>query len=70
LPLVPSEAEVRSRVAAFNAAITRVVRAQGAELVDLSTEDGLARLTSADGFHPSTRGHRRVARAFGEALNG
>jgi lysophospholipase L1-like esterase len=66
---VPSEDEVRARVAEFNAAIERVVRAEGAELVDLSGEDGLARLTSADGFHPSTRGHRRVARAFGAALD-
>jgi lysophospholipase L1-like esterase len=68
LPMVPSEAEVRARVAEFNAAIKRVVRAEGAELVDLSREDGLAELTSSDGFHPNARGHRAVARAFARAL--
>lgn len=68
LPLVPSEAQVRARVADFNAAIKRVVRAEGARLVDLSREDGLAALTSSDGFHPSVRGHRKVARAFARTL--
>ena len=28
------------------------------------------RLTAEDGFHPSTRGHRVVARAFARALPG
>jgi lysophospholipase L1-like esterase len=69
LPLVPDEAEVRERVADFNAAIERVVRAEGAELVDLSGEDGLAGLTASDGFHPDVRGHRRVAAAFTRVLD-
>jgi acyl-CoA thioesterase I len=68
LPLVPSPAEVRATVADYNAVIARVVRREGAVLVDLSAERDLARLTSDDGFHPSTRGHRVVARAFAAAL--
>ncbi len=68
LPLVPSPAEVRATVADFNAAIGRVAAREGAVLVDLSAERDLAALTSDDGFHPSTRGHRVVARAFAAAL--
>ncbi len=68
LPLVPGPAEVRATVAAFNAAIARVVERDGAVLVDLSSQRDLAALTSDDGFHPSTRGHRVVARAFAAAL--
>lgn len=68
LPLVPRPAEVRATVAEYNAAIGRVVAREGAVLVDLSAERDLAALTSDDGFHPSTRGHRAVARAFAVAL--
>jgi lysophospholipase L1-like esterase len=68
LPLVPDPAEVRAAVADFNAAIARVAAREGAVLVDLSAERDLAALTSDDGFHPSTRGHRVVARAFAAAL--
>lgn len=68
LPLVPSEAEVRAIVEQFNAAISRVVRAEGARLVDLSGEGELTGLTSEDGFHPSTAGHRAVAEAFERVL--
>jgi acyl-CoA thioesterase-1 len=68
LPLVPSPAEVRRTVAAFNAAVARVVAREGAVAVDLSGERDLAGLTSRDGFHPSTRGHKVVARAFAAAL--
>lgn len=68
LPLVPSPAEVRATVAEFNAAIARVVQREGAVPVDLSRQRDLAALTSDDGFHPSTRGHRAVARAFAAAL--
>lgn len=70
LPAVPAEAQVRAVVADFNAAIERVARAEGARLVDLSREDDLTGLTSSDGFHPSSRGHREVAEAFGAALRG
>lgn len=68
LPYVPPEAEVRATVAGYNDAITRVARAEGARLVDLSAEEGLAGLVSADGFHPSTAGHRRIAAAFAAQL--
>ncbi len=70
LPLVPPPAQVRRTVADFNAAIARVVRREGAVPVDLSGQRDLAGLTSADGFHPSTAGHREVARTFAEALDG
>ena len=70
LPLVPSPAQVRRTVAEFNAAIARVVEREGAVAVDLSEPQDLAGLTSDDGFHPSTEGHREVARTFAEALDG
>jgi lysophospholipase L1-like esterase len=68
LPFVPSEAEVRAQVGAFNRAIRSVVRREGARLVDLSGVPFGARLTSSDGFHPSTAGHRRIAAAFAARL--
>ena len=68
LPVVPSEREVRDQVRRFNAAVRRVVAAEGARLVDLSRVDDLSGLTSADGFHPSTAGHRRLAAAFAAEL--
>jgi len=68
LPVVPARSQVKATVSAFNAAIARVVRSQGARLVDLAREDDLAGLTAADGFHPSTQGHREIARAFARVL--
>jgi lysophospholipase L1-like esterase len=69
LPLVPSPRQVRALVAEYNAAIARVVAAEGAVAVDLSGDRRtLSTLTAADGFHPSTRGHRVVAAAFARAL--
>jgi acyl-CoA thioesterase I len=70
LPVVPSEAQVAAVVDSFNAAVDRVVTAEGAVLVDVSHSRDLTRLTSDDGFHPSTRGHRLVARSFADALEG
>jgi lysophospholipase L1-like esterase len=70
LPFVPSERDVRATVEAYNEAIERVVEGEDAELVDLSGRGELTGLTAADGFHPSTEGHREVARAFAEALEG
>ncbi len=67
----PPPVVVRAAVAEYNAAIARVVKAEGAVLVDLhaaATARSGARLTSADGFHPSTAGHRAVAAAFTTAL--
>jgi lysophospholipase L1-like esterase len=68
LPFVPDPLEVRGLVEEYNAAIERVVAAEGARLVDLSGRGGLNRLTARDGFHPSTAGHRAVAEAFERAL--
>lgn len=68
LPFVPPEAEVRAEVATYNRVIRAVVRREGARLVDLSGVPFGARLTSSDGFHPSTAGHRRIAAAFAARL--
>ena len=68
LPLVPSEAQVRAEVARFNRAVRTVVRREGARLADLSGVPFGARLTSSDGFHPSTAGHRRIAAVYARAL--
>lgn len=65
----------QQRVADYNAAIARVVAAEGAVLVDLHATGVAARadgteasLISADGFHPSTAGHKAVAATFAAAL--
>lgn len=72
LPLgLPSAEAITERVAAYNAAITRVAAAEGAVVVDLKAAagDGIdPALVAADGFHPSTEGHRRLAAAFSDAL--
>jgi acyl-CoA thioesterase-1 len=73
--LFPSPSAVADVVGAYNAAIARVVWREGAVLVDLhaaaltAQEAGIgASLISADGFHPSTAGHRAVAQVFARAL--
>ena len=68
LPVVPPAELVAATVQSFNAAVERVVEAEGARLVDLSARRDLTRLTGDDGFHPSTRGHRLVAATFATAL--
>jgi len=68
LPVVPSVPEVQAIVKTYNAAIARVVKAEGATLVDLSEGRDLSRLTGKDGFHPSTAGHRLVAAEFAREL--
>lgn len=68
LPFVPTERDVRAIVEEYNAAIDREVRAEGAELVDLSGNGELAGLTAGDGFHPSSAGHREVAATFERVL--
>ena len=67
----PSPGELDATVDAYNAAIARVARAEGAEVVDLHAPTLAARaagteasLVSSDGFHPSTAGHRAIAEAF------
>jgi lysophospholipase L1-like esterase len=61
-----SESEVARRVAAYNDAISRVVAADGATLVDLH---GAATASPApDGLHLTPEGHARVAELFADAL--
>lgn len=61
---------VRSAVEAYNAAIERVVQAEGAQLVDLHSPRIEADFVAADGFHPSPAGHAAVAAAFAAAYRG
>ena len=70
LPVVPEVAEIKAIVRTYNAAIARVVKAEGATLVDLSKGRDLTELTGTDGFHPSTAGHRLVAAHFARELKG
>lgn len=72
---LPPAAAISVAVDAYNAAIGRVVAAEGAELVDLHATTMAARasgaeaaLVGADGFHPSTAGHRAIAAAFASVL--
>ncbi len=72
---LPGPEVINGAVVAYNAAIDRVVAAEGAELVDLHAATLAARaagteasLVGADGFHPSTAGHRTVAAAFAAVL--
>ncbi len=70
-----SPSQLDDVVAAYNHAIERVARREGAVVVDLHGA-GLAALEAgtaasfvgADGFHPSTAGHRALAAAFTAAL--
>lgn len=71
----PGPDAVNTVVAEYNEAIARVVKRQGAFLVDLHavvmaarTAGTEASLISRDGFHPSNAGHARVAEAFAEVL--
>lgn len=71
----PAPLAVRLAVSSYNAAIARVVERNGAVLVDLhrvgieaNRRGGAEALVAADGFHPSTAGHRVVAEAFAAAL--
>lgn len=73
---LPPPDVVDAAVQAYNAAIARVVRAEGAELVDLNAVGVLARkagtdasLVSSDGFHPSTLGHKAIADAFAKVYS-
>jgi acyl-CoA thioesterase-1 len=72
---LPEPEALQELVAAYNAAIARVVERQGAVLVDLHAVGMAARaagtegsLISQDGFHPSTAGHAAVAAAFADVL--
>lgn len=67
---------IAARVDEYNAAIARVVLAEGAVLVDLHAAGVAARaagteaslISSEDGFHPSTAGHAAIAATFKAAL--
>lgn len=72
---LPEPDEANRTVDGYNAAIGTVVVRHDATLVDLRTAGLAARraglepaLFAADGFHPSTAGHRALARAFAAAL--
>jgi lysophospholipase L1-like esterase len=72
---LPGPEVVDNMVAAYNAAIARVVARDNAVLVDLHAAAEKARadgteqaMFSADGFHPSVQGHRVVAETFAAAL--
>ena len=68
------QAELRTEVERWNAAIAESAVANGATVVDLFT--GWQELrqqrdyVSRDGLHPSTRGHRRLAEIFWAAMQG
>ena len=70
LPFVPTVAEIQAVVKTYNDAIARVVKAEGATLVDLSDGRALTDLTGTDGFHPSTAGHELIAAEFARELKG
>ena len=72
---LPSAAQIKAVVDEYNEAIARVTRRHGAVLVDLHGAGAAAlgqgtagSLVGADGFHPSTAGHRAVAEVFARAL--
>ncbi|MGI8686112.1 MAG: SGNH/GDSL hydrolase family protein [Acidimicrobiales bacterium] len=72
---LPGPAVVEAAVETYNASIDRVAAVEGADVVDLHALAGAARrtgtdssLVGADGFHPSTAGHRAIAGAFAETL--
>lgn len=69
---LPAPEVVRAAVDAYNAAIARVVKREGAILVDLGAfGDAPAahpEYVASDGFHPSTQGAEVIARAFADAL--
>lgn len=68
----PPPGIVRAAVADYNRQIERVVRLEGAVLVDLFALGDVPNLhpdyVSPDGLHPSTEGAEAVAIAFGRAL--
>jgi acyl-CoA thioesterase I len=64
--------QVNAEVAAYNAAIQRVVQREGAILVDLHAQGEVAvehpDWVSSDGFHPSSAGYAAIAESFASAL--
>ena len=70
--VLPPPSELDADVDAYNAAIERVVRREGAVLVDLHAQGEVADLhpdwVSSDGFHPSAAGYAAIAAQFGSVL--
>jgi lysophospholipase L1-like esterase len=69
--LMPSAAQLGALIGEYNTAIARVVTAEGATLVDLSSDSATIAQhpdwISADGFHPNQLGYLQVARTFERA---
>jgi acyl-CoA thioesterase I len=71
----PRPKVVDRMIESYNAAIDRAAARVGASVVDLHAATlvftrggGGENLVAADGFHPSTQGHREIARAFASAF--
>ncbi|GAC1480490.1 MAG: hypothetical protein PVSMB9_05210 [Candidatus Dormibacteria bacterium] len=68
----PTAGQLNSQVDRYNAAISRVVSKEGAELVDLHSQGEVADQhpdwISADGFHPSELGYVAIASRFEAVL--
>jgi len=66
--VLPSPAKVTAAVAAYNAAIARVVTLEGATLVDLHLSGTIItqhpNWFSSDGFHPNSQGYAVIAGLF------
>jgi len=71
---MPPPFELDAIVAAYNAAVARVVAKEGAVLVDLAeggpVADAHPDWISSDGFHPSAAGHVVIAATFAAAFAG
>ena len=72
---LPSPSEMRALVNRYNQIIKRSVKVTGATLIDLHSsareaqKRGIdAALVSGDGLHPSTEGHRAIAKSFSDKI--
>jgi len=69
--LLPTPQAVAATVDAYNAAIGRAAKQEGATLVDLHLKDTQINQhpewLSADGFHPSEQGYVVIAKLFEDA---
>ena len=64
----PDEDVTRERIEAFNEAIAEQAEDHDVLLVDLYARAVEHDLVSEDGFHPSAKGHRRIAEEFLEVI--